>query len=81
MNTMELPVRANLTGGYYIDAIRRVHRYIPRSRMNDRIKPWELDGSIWTGQEFKAATRKTAKRKANRILRRRVRLDLRHGTW
>lgn len=78
---MELPGKAVLTGGYYIEAIMQAHRYIPRDRMNDRIKPWELDGSIWTGQEFKAGTRRSAKRKANRILRRKVRVDLRLGEW
>lgn len=83
MNTMQLPVKAVLTGGFYIDAIRPSGRYLPEAvtRDNDRIKPWEMDGQLWTGQEYKAGTRKTAKRKANRILRRKVRLDLRTGSW
>ena len=81
MRTMNLPEKPVVTGGYYLDAVDKVSRYVHPDRRAYVRKPWEMDGDVWTGTDFHAGTRKKAKRAANRIMRHRVRLDLRINEW
>ncbi len=88
---MELPTRAAHMGGYYIDAVAGESRYMTDQGIREllryaelgynRLTPQDFDGNLFTGEIFKRGTRKTAKRKANRIMRRKVRVDLRCNEW